>query len=343
MARDIVGEGNEYIGSAMREFFYVDLQRVRSYYSQINRGIIDSIITKDAQTISGEIKATLFGLGGAGSLNQNQSRDESRSLQELTYVLFEELLEERHLITDLGPLATDPAAWHDGRIHNDLKEGQIVRFTGDITVLDPHFFSGRISQIIELASAVVGLDLGDVPGTSVVPPVRKGGSTTAGQKAKSPEVRREEVKRELVTKMMDGLSSSQLEEFGNFFSAFSHNTISIRAFPCGDIHSELHFSGALLSRSEYMQAEREELYSRYGNRLFNWTIVMQVARIPRVNLETPNFDFDFELMKGSRINRVATESMINGFIEYFEYIGMAEGATFPAISVTPLALYREFS
>jgi hypothetical protein len=160
--------------------------------------------------------------------------------------------------------------------------------------------------------AWAGTQIGDLPGQPAVPPTRQGGAAKSGVKARSPEEQREHAKRELLGTVLQGLSTSQLGDFANLFSAFSNNAISIRAFPCGADRPEFHFSGSLLSRSDYMQAEREELYSRHGNELSNWTAVMQVARIPVRFGEAPDLD-DFDM-----------------------------GPAFPAISVTPLALYRQF-
>jgi hypothetical protein len=343
VARDIVGDGNPHAPATMREFFYVDLQRVRSYYAQANRGIIESIITKDAQNLAGDLKASIFGIGTSGSLARNTSHDETRSLQEITYALFEELLYERNLITDLDASVVDTSAWLDGLVHGSLREGQIIRFTGDITVLDPEFFSNRLSQFLDFMSAFAGTQIGDLPGGVAAPPSRQGGATRPGKKATTPDEEREQAKRELISTLLQGLSTSQVKDFANLFSAFSHRTISMRVFPCGVEHPEFHFSGSLLSRTDYMQAEREELYGRYSNELSGWTAVMQVARIPVEVFEAPNLDGPLNLMTDDeRIDRVAVEQIFRRFSEFFEHLGLAQGAAFPAISVTPLALYREF-
>jgi hypothetical protein len=326
----------------MREFFYVDLQRVRSYYAQANRGIIESIVTKEAKAITGDVKASLFGIGAGGSLTHTDSRDETRSLQELTYILFEELLDEHSMIADLDDFATDPESWGTGAFHDSIHAGQILRFTGDVTVLDPDFFDSRVSQMIKMITAIAGTQIGDVQPQPAIPPTGKGGAKKPGTRAKTAEEVREARKRELVNSYLAGMPVEQIEEFKSFFTSFSHNSISLRVFPCGSNRPEFHFSGSLLSRTGYMQAEREELYGRYGNTLTNWTTVMQVARIP--HRITPSVDLGEipQLMTNDQIDRVATERYVNSFIQFFEDLGVAEGAKFPSISVTPLALYREF-
>src|ERR1700761_1734391 len=86
----------------VREFLYVDLQRVRSYYAQQNRGVIDSVLSRDTDTRQADVQARLMGIGGSGGGSRERAREESRSLQDLSYVIFEELFEEANLITDVG-------------------------------------------------------------------------------------------------------------------------------------------------------------------------------------------------------------------------------------------------
>ena len=38
---------------AVREFLYVDHQRIRSYYSQLNRGVIESVVLHCGGNVAG--------------------------------------------------------------------------------------------------------------------------------------------------------------------------------------------------------------------------------------------------------------------------------------------------
>lgn len=94
---DVVDEQRDAVRK-VREFLYVDHERVRSYYSQINRGVIESIVSREAGSREGEAGAHLFGFGGSVSAGRNREREESRSLQDLSYGIFEELFEREGLI-----------------------------------------------------------------------------------------------------------------------------------------------------------------------------------------------------------------------------------------------------
>src|SRR5689334_3941772 len=58
------------------------------------------------------------------------------------------------------------------------------------------------------------------------------------------------------------------------------DAISVRFLPCGLEHPEYALSGSLLGRDDYIQREREALFSRYGSVLHGWTSVLQVASVP---------------------------------------------------------------
>src|SRR5258708_4974287 len=135
---DVVGERQDEVRK-VREFLYVDLQRVRSYYTQLNRGIIDSVVSRDTKLFQGEAQARLFGLGGSGGGSFERAREESRSLQDLNYVIFEELFEREGIIKDVDELVDDLDAWRDGRVHESIDEGSIIRYTGLVQILDPKF------------------------------------------------------------------------------------------------------------------------------------------------------------------------------------------------------------
>lgn len=58
---DAVGEKRDEVRK-VREFLYVDHERIRSYYSQINRGVIETIISRGGDNVAGEVGIRLLGL-----------------------------------------------------------------------------------------------------------------------------------------------------------------------------------------------------------------------------------------------------------------------------------------
>jgi hypothetical protein len=147
---------------------------------------------------------------------------------------------------------------------------------------------------------------------------------------------------EKVQEFTGGISLNQLTSIRDFIEAFASNSIIVRVLPFGVEHSEYHFAGTLLSRNEYIQPEREALFSRYGTSLKDWTIVMQVARIPSPST-TQAPDFGKSFAGNDALDRSALENTVGNLVSYMETLGIAEGAKYTAVSVTVLAIYREFA
>ena len=343
MADDVVREReDEY--RKLREFFYVDLQRVRSYYAQLNRGVIESILSRDTGIRQADVQAKLLGIGASGGGSQERAREESRTLQDLSYVIFEELFENANLINDISGIAEDPASWKNGDFHLSLDEGAIIRYTGLIQILDPQFIKSRFEQFTRLVSGIVGAQIAEAPDVAATPPVRKGGSTKPGSPAAKGDAAREVLKEELLSKLLTGSSVGQIRDIAESVAAFTNDAISVRVLPCGRGYPDYHLAGTLLSRSEYIQEEREALFGRYGVYLNDWTVVMQIARIPsETPPPAPDFTRKFVDDIDSRIDRTTFEQLVIDLVCDYEQKGLSEGIRYPAISTTILAIYRTFA
>ena len=144
--------------------------------------------------------------------------------------------------------------------------------------------------------------------------------------------------------VMGGMTSLQLKAISDFVEAFVGDSIAIRILPAGPDHLEHSFSGALLGRSEYIQEEREHLFSRYGTVVSRWTAVIQIAAIPArpdVDAGAAPAEELQSTREGGDINRAAMEAIAIQLLGHMEAIGIVEGPRWPSVSVTPLGLYRE--
>lgn len=342
-AGDVIGEQQDIVRRA-KEFLYVDVERVRSYYAQLNRGVIDSVVNTATSSTALDGEAKLVGIGLAGGRTREASRQESRSLHDLTYVVFKELLQREGLLTALGPDWSEPYGWATGRLHEQLVEGQVLRFTGDVQILDPTFVRSRITQVTRVARAIAGLTMGAVEPEAAPPPSRQGGRTHAGKRPQSVDQVRDAQKEAAVQAILGDVAPAMFNEIADFTAGFTNDSIVVRAQPCGPGRPELHFGGMLLSRSDYVQEDREALFSRYGTQLRDWTVVMQVARLPASG---PSAEVDLDEIDivdaTGKIDRAGVERMVSSFLTVVEGTGLAEGSVFPAIPVTVLAIYREFA
>lgn len=302
----------------IREFFYVDVDRVRSLLAQIEDGVVEALKTQSTQTLEGGAQASIFGIGARGAYGREVANEEARSLQDLTFVAFEEAANEAGLITELDTTFTDPDVWQSGSVHPRLSAGQLIRIESDVQVLDGGLFRSRVARFEKMAEALVDI-------TDAVPVV-----TNPKQRA------------QLVAKAKDavmGIPAAQVEAIASFVEAFVGDSVSVRVLPCGRDHMEYAFSGALLGRKEYLQEEREHLFSRYGALTSRWTTVMQVAAVPSAGAQGESVDTS-DIAADGEINRAMMERIAGELLGMMEQIGLVEGPRWPGVSVTPLGIYR---
>lgn len=338
---------------ALKEFFYVDVDRSRSLLAQMQGGLIDSLTSETSSSLEGSAGASLFGIGGSGGYSKASTHQESRSFQEMVFVAFEALADERGLVTNLGDDYKNPASWETGDVHSRLLEGQLVRMTCDVQILDAKLFVERLGRFDRMAEGILG----------VGPQVSPKNSTPA---------QRRQLATAMKSAMMGGLEPEQLQAMGGFVDAFVGDDIAFRALACGRDHLELGFGGALLGRREYIQEERDSLFSRYGTFASSWTCLMQIAAIPQSKVDTnadsiahdaadaadaaeaavqaveaveavegADIDEDAEDSDGDGISRATMENLALELLQMMEKVGLTAGPRWPTVSVTPLAVYRE--
>ncbi len=141
----------------LKEFLYVDVDRVRSLLAQMDRGVLEAVKSSRADELKGGAKASAFGIGASGDYGRSSTHEESRSQQDLTFVTFERMADEEGIITELSADVMDAAKWQSGEIHSMFEQGEILRMETTVQLLDGGFFNQRIRRFTELAEAIVDM------------------------------------------------------------------------------------------------------------------------------------------------------------------------------------------
>ncbi|MBN9611266.1 MAG: hypothetical protein J0I11_18355 [Actinobacteria bacterium] len=318
----------------LKEFLYVDIDRVRSLLAQLAGGIIEQVRASSANTMTGGAQALILGIGGRGERASSSQYEESRSLQDLTFDAFERLADENAYVTDLPPESRDAAKWQVGEIQSALLPGQIIRVNCEVQLLDAEFFESRVQRLLHLSKSIYSMQEGAASQYAS----RSSSSTkrTADNKA---AIRERDAG---LAAMMGGISHHQLEAIVRAVRAFVGDSVSIRILPCGLGHLEFAFIGNLLGRREYIQEERENLFSRYGQAPTKWTTVFQVAAVPaEPDAGSESYTAEDTTVDGSdQVLRSKMEKNAAGLLSYMEFLGIVEGPRWPSVSVTPLGIYR---
>lgn len=342
----------------IRDFLYVDVQRTRSLLAQLDDGVVEQHVKRSALDDAGELGATIFGIGGKGTWGTQESYEESRSLKDLTFVVFEEAADAQGLIAEVEP-SSDPSDWDAGIVHGQLREGEILRVTGDVLITDPAYIRARFESLDDFMTALIDMQVqGAVEAAKVLGAAQldslqgqlqksnPGQRKQIERKIKAAEDQMEEqARREVEAQLGGSAGMDQMRSVMKVLSSFIGDAIAVRLLACGLDHPEMGFAGSLLARDEYLQRERDELFSRYGSILRDWTTVMQVAHVPQRDESASAMDLDraslAQLASGQAINRAAFERTAAQLLRMMETIGITEGPRWPTISVVPLGIYRQ--
>ena len=318
----------------VRDYLYIDIARVRSLLSQIANGAPDVVTERSARVRELYAGLSLGPASASARQGRNVESEESRSLTDLHFALFEESAEALGLLTDVTDQVQDEHAWRAGTVASSLSESQLVRVTGPVRLVDPAYFKeslGRIDAMIESFLPLTGLGTGSTSADSPSGPSREQRPKGGGQRTRSTATAQR--KRDL----MGGLPPEALAKLGDFVGSLLAGGISMRCMPCGDDAPDCAFSGLLLDRSTYIEPERAAIFGRFGPTPAAWTLVALITRF--ADEEAPA-DLSLPSDIGGGASRLSVEELVVRLLAFLEQLGVADAPTWPTIAVTPLALYR---
>jgi hypothetical protein len=311
---------------SIRDFLYLDTERIRSLLAQLEGGVVERVadrMTRSAEARAGGSVFKLFDLGG--TLLREKSSEQTKSLQDALFLLFEEAATEAGVLHFPTNEISDVDAWQSGRVHETLRPSELIQLTAPIRILDSTHFRARTERLSRWPRLITTFANQETLG--------------AVKNAKEKERKLEHL---IETQMGPGVSAT-FKDVGEFVELFMAGLISVRQLACGIDHAPFSFVGVLLDRAGYLQEEREALFSKYGSMPNEWTMVFQIASIPNPNTVAPTEveAVDVTDAESGQISREGFEKLCLSLMQVIESIGVAEAPTFPSISVTPLAIFRD--
>jgi hypothetical protein len=129
-------EGRPKTEASLRDFVYLDWERVRSLSAQLLRGVPQDATRESGHDLGakgevrGGIRAVLTGKG-EGDYRYFRTQNETRSLHHYVYTLFETRLRERGAVTEV-----DAHFDFDRWTEDGFRDGQFVRVTGLVRLMD---------------------------------------------------------------------------------------------------------------------------------------------------------------------------------------------------------------
>jgi len=343
----------------LRDTLYLDTARIRSLLAQLRGGVVEGVVERWGKRDERRLGVRLLGLEGGGNLLDEASIEQTTTLQDALFGIFEEAAEEVSLFQEA--LVDDPAPWRNGSVHRALTPGQLIRITAPTQILDAEHVGGELTRAIESLEAFAyfqeAQDPTPLPSDTPLPP-----EVRSKRKKIDPDEWRQAAIAARVEAIM-GMPLDGAVGLRVMFEKILGGGISVRVFPCGAGHLDIALAGRLATREGYLRDEHDTLFAKYGWGSSEWTVVAQLATVPTKPAEKPlDASFSTELSdegplstdddpEDSRppadddtdeaLNRAEFEAMGIDLMKTFAEAGFMGAPVFPGITITPIAIYRE--
>ncbi|MFF8397247.1 hypothetical protein [Streptomyces sp. NPDC016172] len=313
----------------LREFLYVDTDKVRALLAQLDGGIAE----ESRETERREKRTTVGPRSAAQHLQGTGSESyTNKSLGDALFPTLEEALESELLLHDISEEASEVDLWESGSLKTKYPPGSLVRITAPGSLFDT-----RYAASVFAAFGYVNVGLKGIGASPSNEPQRAGKGRQTQQRPKP--VKKSEGS---VDQLEDAIPDFPAIEGTDGNTLRSFVQISKGVFTPG-LHINLTpAKGALVSSRlqegrQYLDTEAEILFARYGTERQNWTLVGSIGSYGTEEAELP--DTDFYNSDGS-INRGEFAEAMNAQMRNLGRMGFIDLPQHPGFSLIPFAVYR---
>ncbi len=292
--------------AGLRDFIYLDFERVRSYAAQLLEGVPDSQQLGSSHAAGGDAsaEASLFSLlktHGGADYRYQRTTTETRSLHHQVYVLFEDALEERGYLRVINA-DYDYARWQP----DNFVDGEFVKIYGEVRLVSYTKTFMQMQALPKLAGDVAAVVKGGSAGSGAAGDMREMAKMTSELK-------------QLPIKQMTAVAQQ----------LFGDSDFRVKARPSGAPSGHI-FAGTGKSDGviDAGASVSPMIRSPIG---VEWVVVGQ--------LTLPDMEgFEPEAMPTGN----EMEDALEGMATLLDGLGkLGSSVTFPALSFTPIAVCRE--
>jgi hypothetical protein len=298
----------------LRDFIYLDTERVRSFSAQLLEGVPDTATREAAHEVGADASAEagLFsivrGQGGA-DYRYHRSASETRSLHHHVYTLMEEALDRAAFITTL-----DDTFNFDDWTPDAFSDGQFVRIRGSVRLIDYQRMTAQMQAMPKMMKSMQVVEQSNIKDKA------KAGLIDA---AEADRQRRELNKSssELRALPLGDITALGAQLYGG-------EEIRVKVRPKGAPDGYILVGSAPYSG---FAENPESLAAKYGSEInADWITLAQVIA-PRTQTETVLMPTGNQLEDGFE----------QIYLSLNELSQVASSAVFPAIAMTPISIYRQ--
>jgi hypothetical protein len=298
----------------LRDFIYLDTERVRSFSAQLLEGVPDTATREAAHEVGAEatVEAGLLkvvrGQGGA-DYRYHRSASETRSLHHHVYSLMEEALEKAGFITTI-----DESFNFDDWTADSFTDGQFVRAHGAVRLIDYKRVTAQMQAMPKMMKSLQTVELANIKD-----------KTQAGQ-IDAAEAGRQRRELNRTSSELKALPISDITALGT--QLYGGEEIRIKVRPSGAPDGHI-----LVGSAPYngFAENPDSLSAKYGSEIdADWVTLAQVV--------APGKQAEPALMPTGNQLEDAFEEI---YLTLNELSQIASSAVFPAIAMTPISIYRQ--
>ncbi|KRC50307.1 MULTISPECIES: hypothetical protein [unclassified Nocardioides] len=319
----------------LREFLYVDVDKVRGLLAQLDDGIVEESTEQTHHE-----KTTGGGFKGLAEHSQRWGTDATsqKSMGDALFPTLEQSLESLGLLTDISDDAANSDLWGE-QMRDRYPPGTLIRITAPAALFDARYVTSILTGFATTWQGLV--DLG-VMEKAAPPPLRKG--QQGGQRStKRPELipiadRELEDNVPPVTITYGGsvIEREYMQGIVRVSRGMFSTGLHLNMLPSGSTDAIV--TARLQEGQRFLDGDTEVLFARYGVSAQDWTMVGTIGHYghePLSDDDAPSLVND----DGS-VNRAGFTGFINNFLHTVGGTGLADLPQEPGFSVVPLAVYR---
>lgn len=300
----------------LRDFIYLDVERLKSLLSQLDRGLLTELADTSgaSQTVEGRAGVSipaLLDIGGSGQSVTTDQSTETRTLHDFVFRQTEELLLERHRLKRL-PQDFSSARLLTQEVRADLSPVEYVLVQGQLSFSDYKYMSTLLANMNDILRITTRFSYTDRLNNAT------GGARSAIEKQMNEEI------------AAGKLDDRYVKDLQKLFGLFLKDRLVIKVIPFPE-DPNVRIVGPL--REELLREPMEDIRFKFGSSPATaWTVFGQIAAVPQEHETRAELDLAFS-NDLDRALQVIFDSL-RGIEDQFRI-------TYPEIAIMPITIYRD--
>jgi hypothetical protein len=309
----------------IRDFIYLDIERIRSFVAQASGGLASERTDQAQHQVGGEGKAEgglpfIAKASGAANYHYLRSQSETKSLHDHIFAEFYSSLKAGDHIEDFSD--PDETYW----VESSFQDSTFILTRGLLKIVDYQSIIASTQNLPTLMETILRLStLAPDTNSQQTPSVSatKGSSKNSKGNASQSEQEKE------LQKIKAQIRNLPLKDFTTLVNQFYGELVRIKVFPLQSSPEKLFVGAADRALFRYTPSALMNLYGSVIDA--GWVYVLQINK---GTFHEPG------LLLSQTGNTM--EDGLEQVADIFSGLArMTQGVEFPAVAVTPIAIYRE--